>query len=233
MLANGGDGCGNSKFNLIAIKNQALKKTFARERAMSVQIGQFTQYGILVVKIVVIVVLGVVAQNLLRRSLRKLVQKQLLSEPLHVMLRGVTWWAIWILVILMILQQLGVEVLGLWAGLLTVAGMVTIGFIAVWSVLSNILCALLLVIFSPFRIGDDIEIIEATGGNGLRGKVVNLNVLYTSLQEITDEGSREAVTHVPNNIFFQKTIRQWQGSSTTSLDAQLFKQADSDDAPTA
>ena len=194
--------------------------------AMTVQLVPLAQYGILALKIVVIVVLGLVAQNLIRRSLRRLAQKQFLTEPMHVMLRGIAWWAVLILVILMILQQLGVQVIGLWAGLLTVAGMVTIGFIAVWSVLSNILCALLLVIFAPFRIGDEIEIIEATGGAGLRGKVVNLNVLYTSLQEITDGGLRDGVTHVPNNIFFQKTIRQWQGTNTTSLDAQLFKQSD-------
>ena len=200
--------------------------------AMTVQLVPLAQYGILALKIVVIVVLGLVAQNLIRRSLRRLAQKQFLTEPMHVMLRGIAWWAVLILVILMILQQLGVQVIGLWAGLLTVAGMVTIGFIAVWSVLSNILCALLLVIFAPFRIGDEIEIIEATGGAGLRGKVVNLNVLYTSLQEITDGGLRDGVTHVPNNIFFQKTIRQWQGTNTTSLDAQLFKQSDAPAAAT-
>lgn len=198
---------------------------------MSAQLAPFAQYGVLAIKLIVIVVLGLAAQSLIRRSLAKLAQKQYLTEPLHVMLRGIAWWAVSIFVILMILQQLGVQVIGLWAGLLTVAGMVTIGFIAVWSVLSNILCALLLVIFAPFRIGDEIEIIEATGGTGLRGKVVNLNVLYTSLQEVTDDGVRNGATHVPNNIFFQKTIRQWQGTNTTSLDAQLFKQGS--DAPTA
>lgn len=200
---------------------------------MSVQMAPLAQYGILAIKIIAIVVLGLVAQKLIRRSLQKLVQKQFLTEPLHVMLRGIAWWAVVILVILMILQQLGVQVIGLWAGLLTVAGMVTIGFIAVWSVLSNILCAVLLVILAPFRIGDEIEIIEATGGNGLRGKVVNLNILYTSLQEIADAGPRDAVTHVPNNIFFQKTVRQWKGTNTTSLDAQLFQQVDVDNAAAA
>jgi small-conductance mechanosensitive channel len=199
---------------------------------MSAQMAPIAQYGILAIKIIAIIALGFVAQKLIRRSLQKLVQKQFLTDPLHVMLHGITWWAILILVILMILQQLGVQVIGLWAGLLTVAGMITIGFIAVWSVLSNILCAVLLVILAPFRIGDEIEIIEATGGNGLRGKVVNLNILFTSLQEITDEGPREGVTHVPNNLFFQKTIRQWKGTNTTSLNAQLFQQSNVD-APTA
>ena len=200
---------------------------------MSEQMAPIAQYGILAIKIIAIIILGVIAQNLIRRSLKKLAQKQFLTEPLHVMLRGIAWWAVLILVILMILQQLGVQVLGLWAGLLTVAGMVTIGFIAVWSVLSNILCAILLVILAPFRIGDEIEIIEATGGNGLRGKVVNLNILFTSLQEITDAGPREGVTHVPNNLFFQKTIRHWKGTNTTSLDAQLFQQSNADPIATA
>jgi len=200
---------------------------------MSAEMAPMAQYGILAIKIVAIAVLGFLAQKLIRQSLNKLVQKQFLTEPLHVMLRGIAWWAVLILVILMILQQLGVQVIGLWAGLLTVAGMVTVGFIAVGSVLSNILCAVLLVILAPFRIGDEIEIIEATGGNGLRGKVVNLNILYTSLQEITDAGPRDAVTHVPNNIFFQKTVRQWQGANTTSLDAQLFKRSHTDHAPAA
>lgn len=192
---------------------------------MAEQMTPIAQYGLLAIKIIAIVILGFVAQSLIRRSLNKLLQKQFLTEPLHVMLRGIAWWAILIVVILMVLQQLGVQVVGLWAGLLTVAGMVTIGFIAVWSVLSNILCAVLLVILAPFRIGDEIEIIEATGGNGLRGKVVNLNILFTSLQEMTDAGPRDGVTHVPNNLFFQKTIRQWQGTDTTSLDTQLFRQS--------
>jgi small-conductance mechanosensitive channel len=198
---------------------------------MSAQMAPLAQYGILAIKIIAVIVLGLIAQKLIRRSLQKLVQKQFLTEPLYVMLSGIAWWAVLILVILVVLQQLGVQVVGLWAGLLTVAGMVTIGFIAVWSVLSNMLCAVLLVILAPFRIGDEIEIIEATGGNGLRGKVVNLNILYTSLHEVTDEGPRDAVTHVPNNLFFQKTIRQWKGTNTTSLDAQLFQQSDVDTVP--
>lgn len=195
---------------------------------MSAQMAPLAQYGILAIKVIAIVVVGFIAQGLIRQSLHKLMEKQFLTEPLYVMLRGIAWWAVLILVILMILQQLGVQVVGLWAGLLTVAGMVTIGFIAVWSVLSNILCAVLLVILAPFRIGDEIEIIEATGGTGLRGKVVNLNILYTSLQETADDGPRNGVTHVPNNIFFQKTIRQWQGTNTTGLDTRLFKQSDVD-----
>jgi len=131
-----------------------------------------------------------------------------------------------IAVIVLGLQQVGVRVISLWTGLLTIAAMIAVGFIAMWSVLSNLLCALLLVIFAPFRIGDEIEIIEATGGSGLRGKVVDLNILYTTLQEVTEAGVHNGVTHVPNNIFFQKTVRLWQGAQTTSLETALFRKSE-------
>lgn len=185
---------------------------------------QIVTYALVLVSILVIIALGMLANFLVRRSLRQLVRRQYVSEPLSTFLQGLARWVIVIAVILVALQQLGVRLIGVWAGLLTVAGMVAIGFIAVWSVLSNILCSVLLIIFAPFRIGDDIEIIEATGGQGLRGRVVNLNILYTSLQENMEDGADNGVTYVPNNIFFQKTLRRWRGTNTTSLDTSLFKQ---------
>ena len=190
-----------------------------------------THYGLIGISIAIIILLGLLAHTIVRRTLHNLSRRQYLSEPLCIMLRGFLWWAIVVMVVLMSLQQAGIRVAGLWAGLLTIAGMVTIGFIAVWSVLSNILCALLLIVFAPFRIGDEIEIIEATGGKGLRGKVVNLNILYTSIQEEANQEARNSITNIPNNIFFQKTIRQWPGRQTTSLDSILFKQSAVEEAP--
>ncbi len=176
-----------------------------------------------VLGVIVLMVLGVLANALARRGLRRLAERQYLSEPLSRVFQGLVRWVIAIVVILLSLQQFGVPLFGLWAGLLTVAGMVTIGFIAVWSVLSNILCSVLLIILAPFRIGDEIEIIETTGGKGLRGKVVGLNMMYTSLQEVAESGMSDGTTYVPNNIFFQKAVRQWRGQQTSSLDAALFE----------
>lgn len=85
---------------------------------------------------------------------------------------------------------------------------VAVGFVAVWSVLSNLLCSILIVTFEPFAVGDDVEIIEPVGGTGLRGRVVTLSLLFTTLAETTDEGLTGALVQVPNNIFFQKTIRK-------------------------
>lgn len=189
---------------------------------MSLSAPQLIQYAFVILSIAMIVGLGIFSLRLARRSLCLLEEKGYISASVHLLLRGMIRWIILVAVIVVALQQLGVRVISLWTGLLTVSAMVAVGFIAMWSVLSNLLCAVLLVVFAPFRIGDEIEIIEATGGEGLRGKVVNLNILYTSLQEVGEEDVHAGVTHVPNNIFFQKTIRLWQGTQTTSLEMALF-----------
>ena len=193
---------------------------------MAWQSSHIAQIIFIVASLLVIVGLGVVALRLSKRSLRHLEEEGHLSETTHHLLQGVMRWVIIIAIIVLGLQQVGVRVISLWTGLLTIAAMVAVGFIAMWSVLSNLLCALLLVIFAPFRIGDEIEIIEATGGSGLRGKVVDLNIFYTTLQEVTEAGVHNGVTHVPNNIFFQKTVRLWQGAQTTSLETALFRKSE-------
>ena len=80
-------------------------------------------------------------------------------------------------------------------------------------------------VFSPFRIGDEIEIMEPSvldpGKTGLRGKVIDISLLYTTLLEADEDESRTLI-HLPNNIFFQKAIRCRRGKSTRSLKQALF-----------
>ncbi len=108
------------------------------------------------------------------------------------------------------------------AGLLTIAGMVAIGFIAVWSILSNMLCALVLMIFRHFQIGCVIEVVEPVGGSGLKGKVVSFNIMFTTLEEHQDSPGNPVQTQIPNNIFFQKTLRCKPGENTESLSQHIL-----------
>jgi small-conductance mechanosensitive channel len=185
-------------------------------------------YGSMGLKIAITMLLGIVLYTLIRQSLRLLVQTNRLSAPLHLPLQGLARAIVVITVLLVCLQQAGLQVTSLWAGLIAGAAMVAGGFVALSSVLSNVLCSVLLLVFAPFHMGDDIEIIEATGGQGLRGKVVNFNVMYTSIQHVTEDGSHESVVRLPNTMFFQKTIRRWRGTDTTALEAHLFTSASPD-----
>jgi len=115
--------------------------------------------------------------------------------------------------VVLVLGRWGFEVDTLLAVLGTILGLVAIGFVAVWSVLSNFLCAFVLVLFKPFAVGDEVELV---GADGVKGRVVDLSLLFTTLEF----GPGETVL-VPNNIFFQRIFRRRAGTVTVGLDYQL------------
>jgi small-conductance mechanosensitive channel len=97
-----------------------------------------------------------------------------------------------------------------------VFALVAIGFVAVWSVLSNTLCSLILMAVRPFRVGDTIGFPP----DDYRGKVVNFNMIFTTLE--TDDG---LLLQVPNNTFFQRPIMRKKGSWQIGLQDQLYERA--------
>lgn len=121
-------------------------------------------------------------------------------------------YAILILATLLILSRWGFQINGIIAVIGTVLGLVAIGFVAVWSVLSNFLCTLVLVILKPFYVGDEIELPTAN----VRGKVTDLSVVYTTLESAPGE-----TVLVPNNMFFQLIFKRRAGAGTSDLGGQL------------
>lgn len=91
-----------------------------------------------------------------------------------------------------------------WAVVSALATTVAIGFFAVWSVLSNMVCALLILVFRPFRVGDWIELLEGSKP-APAGRVVDMNLLFVSLVDPQDEGLE---LRVPNSLIFQKVIKR-------------------------
>ncbi len=162
--------------------------------------------------VVVIIVLGGLVYILARRGLGLLV-KSGVAEPIVRMLRLFLRWFFVGLILLLVMQQLGV-LQNVWSALIAVMAMVAVGFIAVWSILSNILATLLILIYKPFRIGDSIEI----PSESLAGEVEDLNLMYTTLKD--EEGYR---IQIPNNLFFQKALRRKPGDGDVGLYEQLSK----------
>lgn len=123
----------------------------------------------------------------------------------------------------LILAVAAALILGLWgfpigtilAFFGTVLGLVAIGFVAVWSVLSNFLCTFVLVVFKPFSVGDEIEL----PADNVKGRVVDLSLIFTTLQV----GPGETVL-VPNNTYFQRVFRRRVGHNTSGLAEQLRQQ---------
>ena len=161
-----------------------------------------------------IIVGGIVVYSLMKRGLKLLAERGALAVPLIRLFRLFMRWTVVSVVILLVLQELGI-LHNVWTGLLTIMAMVAAGFVAVWSILSNILSTLLILVYRPFRIGDEIKI----PSDVLEGKVVDLNLMFTTLE--TDENQ---LVQIPNNQFFQKaTIRIKTEQKDISLYDQLIK----------
>jgi small-conductance mechanosensitive channel len=160
--------------------------------------------------IAVTLVVAVVIYIALGRGLRALLER---NHQLLFLGQRLLRWIFIPLVILLVLQQMGVRLGNLWTVVSTTLAMVAIGFVAVWSVLSNVSATFM--IFSPrlFGVGDEIEILDPAGVEGLRGRVIDLNLIYTTIEQATVNGSGRIVTKIPNNIFFQKSLRIRSGGA--------------------
>ncbi|MBU0682020.1 MAG: mechanosensitive ion channel family protein [Proteobacteria bacterium] len=172
--------------------------------------------------VALIVGVGFLGFYIIRRSLERMVEGGLLSQSFFRIVKSSIRWLLIIAVIAACLQQMGIKIANILAVLFTIAGMIAVGFIAVWSVLSNILCSVLLIIFRNFDIGDEIEIVEPVGGPGLKGRVVGFNIMFTILAESGGGVDAAMLTQIPNNIFFQKTLRRIPGQKTEGLGQHLL-----------
>ncbi|WP_372013628.1 mechanosensitive ion channel domain-containing protein [Pseudoxanthomonas sp. 10H] len=151
-------------------------------------------------------------QRLVRALVRRLVAHRGLPPEMATVLRRVSATLIACATLLLVLERLGVSGTVLWTAFTGFAAVGAVAFFAAWSVLSNIFCTVLIFSTRPFRLHDHIEMLENGEKPGLKGRVVDINLIYTTLQEVagdaTDEGS---VLQVPNSLFFQRTVRRWRG----------------------
>lgn len=156
---------------------------------------------------IVLIVLGAWLLNLLfRRLIRRLAGSYSLPAELVMVARRVVGLVIYLGAMLMILDRFGVSGTVLWTAFTGFAAVAAVAFFAAWSVLSNIFCTLLIFTTRPFRLHDHIELLESGDKPGLKGRVMDINLIYTTLQEEEDA----QVLQVPNSLFFQRVVRRWR-----------------------
>ncbi|HEX9465545.1 MAG TPA: mechanosensitive ion channel family protein [Alphaproteobacteria bacterium] len=105
---------------------------------------------------------------------------------------------LWILLGALILNVWGISLTGLWAFLVSAATVIGVGFLATWTMISNVTANLFITIWRPFRLGETVEVLP----ENLKGRVVDRNLMFTTLRE-----ERGSVLQVPNSLFFQKIFR--------------------------
>ena len=151
---------------------------------------------------------------LLRRSVGKLFDKIVAHHKVPVdvavPMKTIGGWIIILTASMMVLERLGVSGQVLWTAITGFAAVAAVAFFAAWSVLSNIFCAFLIFSTQPFRVGDELEILDASDKVGMHGRVQAIHLLDTVLEEMGRADGRVTLIQVPNSAFFQKTIRRWQ-----------------------
>jgi small-conductance mechanosensitive channel len=161
-------------------------------------------------QIALIVVVAVTLRHLVRRLIARMTVRYALPIEFNVGARRIAGFLIYGSATLLVLERLGVSGSVLWSAFTGFAAVAAVAFFAAWSVLSNIFCSLLVFTTRLFRLHDHVELLENGEKPGLKGRVIDINLIYTTLEE-TGDGARGTELKVPNSLFFQRTLRRWHG----------------------
>jgi len=160
-------------------------------------------------QVAVIALLAWLLQGLVRRLLMRLGARYQLPAAVVTPARNLLRWLIYAIAALMALERLGVSSDVLWTGFTSFVAVGAVAFFAAWSVLSNLFSALLIFTTRPFRQGDVVELIDSGDKPGIKGRVADIRLIYTVLQD-QDPAHPGALLQVPNTLFFQKALRRWR-----------------------
>lgn len=136
--------------------------------------------------------------RILRRMMPEMEARLHLSYETALTLVRMMSGAVWVVALLLVLNFWGVSVTGLWAILVSGLTIIGVGFLATWTMVSNVTASLFLAVWRPFRLGQTVELLP----EGIGGRVVDRNMMFTVLRE--ESGT---AMHIPNNLFFQKIFR--------------------------
>ncbi len=201
-----GPGCGIARARIRCADSHATSKT------MPFTLPEWIQdWPSLVPPVLKILLILVIAQ-LLRWLSRRLIERSAALPPnVRIVLRRLVSFVVFAAASLMVLDVFGVSATVLWTAFTSFAAVGAVAFFAAWSVLSNIFCSFLILTTRAFRVGDLVELLENGEKPGLKGRVMDVNLIYTTLQE-TDGEASGTVLQIPNSLFFQRTLRRWRGA---------------------
>ena len=168
--------------------------------------------------VLLIVLVAMLLQRLSWRLIQRVDDSYHFPAGLLTITRRLSALVIYSAAVLLILERLGVQGRVLWTAFTGFAAVGAVAFFAAWSVLSNLFCTMLIFATRPFRVLDTIEILENGEKPGLKGRVRDINLVYTTLEELLPDGHiTGTVLQVPNNMFFQRIVRRWSRGRESSL----------------
>lgn len=163
-------------------------------------------------EVTLILLVAWLLMRIVRQGLRRLTTLYALPGHVTSIFLRVVGVLVYAGALLWALERLGVSGAVLWTAFTGFATVGAVAFFAAWSVLSNLFCTLLIYLTRAFRIGDVVELLETGDKPGMKGRVVDINMVYTTLQESGDLRNGTSL-QLPNSLFFQRALRRWHGAA--------------------
>jgi small-conductance mechanosensitive channel len=149
--------------------------------------------------LIISALMAILALNrLLRGWLRRIEARVPVSSESVLTLTRVVGASLWLVTAMLVLNLWGISLSGLWTLLASAVAVIGVGFLAVWTMVSNVTASFFISLWRPFRLGQTIEIMP----ENLKGRVIDRNLMFTVLRDA--DGN---LLQVPNNLFFQKMFR--------------------------
>lgn len=156
---------------------------------------------------VVVFIASIFLANLVRRTVRKTLERRQTKQQVITTLSKITYWSVMVLGITISLQQVGFNLTAFLAGL-GIAGF-TIGF-ALQDVSKNFIAGLLLILQEPFETGEVIEVV------GFTGEVMEIEVRSTQMRTLDG-----LIVIIPNGDLFTNPITNYTRSGKRRIELRI------------
>ena len=160
-----------------------------------------------IIQVVLVALIGLLLAKIILRLCRKGLQRSKMDKSAHHFFYSVVRGVVYIVLVLVILQTMGVEMSSIVA-LFSVCGVAL--SLAVQDSLSNVCGGVLLLISKPLELGDYVLI------NGVEGEVVKISLLNIKLHTVDNKA-----IYIPNGVVTQNTIINYSKETTRQLDLDI------------
>jgi small conductance mechanosensitive channel len=172
--------------------------------AVETAIELISNWGLQVIGAIVLLIVGRWAASLVRRSVRRALEKGKLDAALVPFFSSMAYYVVLIVVIIAVLQLFGIQTTSLVA-VVGAAGL-AIG-LALQGTLSNFAAGVMLMVFRPFKLGDYVEVGGAAGG------VKEVGIFTTTLNTPDN-----VMVMIPNAAVYGEVIKNYSANATRRVD---------------
>ena len=146
-----------------------------------------------------ILIAGFVLRAVVGSSIRKKVEAQVLKPHSGLLAHKISTVFFVVAVVLAVGFVWGTSPKNIWISVASIVALTAIAFFGVWSLVSNVVAGLILLIARPLDIGDEVVLLP----EDIQCTVTNITGIFLVLRD--REG---AVITIPNNFVFQRIIKK-------------------------